>query len=106
MAGRPCEMDKIMQIAEENNLYVIEDAAHAIETKYKQKKIGNIGHLTAFSFYPTKNMTSIEGGMVTTNNSEWAEKIRLLSLHGMTKDAWKRYSEESLSSIKHHNPFP
>jgi len=93
MAGRPCEMDEIMRIAEENNLHVIEDAAHAIEAIYKNKKIGNIGHVSAFSFYPTKNLTTIEGGMVTTNDKELEEKMRILSLHGISKDAWKRYTE-------------
>ena len=93
-AGHPCEMDKIIKIAREYNLIVIEDAAHALGASYKGKKIGNIGDVTSFSFYATKNITTGEGGMVTTNNNEIAEKIRLYRLHGISKDAWKRYSSE------------
>lgn len=93
-AGQPCDMDKILKIAHDHNLIVIEDAAHALGAKYKERLIGTIGDLTAFSFYATKNLTTAEGGMVTTNNPEYAEKIRLLSLHGMSKDAWKRYGAE------------
>ncbi len=93
--GRPCNMDEIMAIAEEHNLLVIEDAAHAIETVYKGKKIGTIGDLSAFSFYVTKNMTTGEGGMVTTNNPDFSDKIKVYALHGMSKDAWKRFSDES-----------
>ncbi|MDO8443232.1 MAG: DegT/DnrJ/EryC1/StrS family aminotransferase [bacterium] len=94
MAGRPCEMNKILQIARKYKLYVIEDAAHALGAEYKGKKIGSIGDLTCFSFYVTKNIVTGEGGMVTTNNKEFADKIRIYGLHGMSKDAWKRYSDE------------
>lgn len=94
MAGRPCEMDRIVEVAEAHGLYVIEDAAHAIEAWYKGKKIGNVGHVTAFSFYVTKNVCTGEGGMLTTNNDVWADEIRIKSLHGVSKDAWKRYSTE------------
>lgn len=91
-AGHPCRMSEIIEIAKEHNLIVIEDAAHAIGAKYKDKKIGNIGDITAFSFYAIKNMTTGEGGMITTNDNELAEKMKILSLHGISKDAWKRYS--------------
>jgi len=94
LCGRPCKMDAIVDIARRHNLIVIEDAAHAIESVYKGGKIGTIGDLTAFSFYATKNVATGEGGMVTTNNSEFADKIRIYSLHGMSKDAWKRFSRE------------
>ena len=94
-AGHPCEMDKLMEIAEEYDLFIIEDAAHAIGSTYKDKKIGSIGDTTCFSFYATKNLTTSEGGMITTNDEELAKKIRILSLHGLSKDAWKRYSSES-----------
>lgn len=94
MAGQPCEMDEIKKIAGEYNLHIIEDAAHAAGAEYKGRKIGSISKLTAFSFYPIKNITTGEGGMVTTDDEELAEKIRILSLHGITKDAWKRYSKE------------
>jgi len=93
-AGRPCKMDHIMEIAQKNNLLVIEDAAHAIEAKYKGKKIGNIGDMTCFSFYVTKNLVTGEGGMVTTNNEEWAKKIKVFGLHGLSKDAWNRFADE------------
>lgn len=92
--GRPCNMDAIMDIAHRHNLIVIEDAAHAIETKYKEKKVGNIGHLTCFSFYVTKNVVTGEGGMVTTNEPDLADKIKMYALHGMSRDAWKRFSDE------------
>jgi len=90
-AGHPCDMDKIMEIASKKNIYVIEDAAHATEAVYKGRKIGTIGHMTCFSFYATKNLCCGEGGMVTTDDDEFAERIRIMSLHGMSKDAWKRY---------------
>jgi len=96
-AGQPCEMDEIMEIAKRHNLLVIEDAAHSIATEYKGKKVGAIGDITCFSFYATKNLVTGEGGMVTTDNEELAEKIRVLSLHGMSRDAWKRYSSAGSS---------
>ncbi len=91
-AGLPCNMDAIQEIAHKYNLYVIEDAAHAIGASYKGKKIGSLSDATCFSFYVTKNMTTGEGGAVTTNNEELADKLRTLRLHGLTRDAWKRYS--------------
>ena len=99
MAGRPCEMDAIMDIAQRHGLAVIEDAAHCVEGVYKGKKIGNIGDISCFSFYVTKNVVTGEGGMVTTNHEKWAEKIKMYALHGMSKDAWKRYSDEG---FKHY----
>jgi len=98
-AGRPCNMNKIMKIAKKNNLYVIEDAAHAIEATYHGKKIGTIGDMTCFSFYVTKNLVTAEGGMLTTNNKEFAEKIKIYGLHGLSSDAWKRYSDKG---FKHY----
>lgn len=93
MAGRPCRMDEIMEIAKKNNLVVIEDAAHAFGAEYKGKKIGTIGDLTVFSFYVTKNLTTGEGGMVTTSNKQYADLIKIYALHGMSQDAWKRYAD-------------
>lgn len=93
-AGYPCDMDPIMEIARKHNLHVIEDAAHAIYTKYKGKMVGSIGDFTCFSFYATKNLVTGEGGMVTTQNEELADKIRVMSLHGMSKNAWNRYSDK------------
>jgi dTDP-4-amino-4,6-dideoxygalactose transaminase len=94
LAGRPCNMDAIMDIAKRHDLLVIEDAAHCIEGWYKGKKIGNIGDMTCFSFYVTKNIVTGEGGMVTTNKEVWADKIKMYGLHGLSRDAWRRYSDE------------
>ena len=91
-AGHPCEMDEILRIARSNNLRVIEDAAHALPARYRGKRIGTIADCTCFSFYATKNMTTGEGGMVTTDSDEWAARIRAMSLHGLSRDAWNRYS--------------
>jgi len=98
-AGRPCDMDIILDIAKKHNLLVIEDAAHAVGARYKDKKIGTIGDITAFSFYVTKNIVTGEGGMVTTNNQNWAEKIQILALHGLSQGAWSRYSDKG---FKHY----
>jgi dTDP-4-amino-4,6-dideoxygalactose transaminase len=94
LCGRPCDMDAIMDIAKRHKLIVIEDAAHAIEAVYKGRKVGNIADMTAFSFYVTKNAVTGEGGMVTTNNPELADRIKIYGLHGMSRDAWKRFSDE------------
>lgn len=90
--GLPCEMDTIMDIAHQHNLLVLEDAAHAAGATYKGRKIGTIGHATAFSFYANKNMTTGEGGMITTDDADLADHCRILSLHGISRDAWKRYT--------------
>lgn len=94
LCGRPCNMDDIMDIARRHNLLVIEDAAHAVEASYKGRKVGTIGHLTCFSFYVTKNVISGEGGMVTTDIPEFADMIKIYGLHGMSHDAWKRFSDD------------
>ena len=93
-AGRPCEMNEIMDLARKHNLIVIEDCAHAIEAEYKGKKVGTIGDMGCFSFYVTKNVITGEGGMVVTDNEKLAARIKILALHGMSKDAWKRFSDE------------
>lgn len=93
-AGRSCNMDVIMDISRRYNLKVVEDCAHAIETEYHGKKAGSFGDLGCFSFYVTKNIVTGEGGMVITDNEEYADKIKILGLHGMSKDAWKRFSDE------------
>jgi dTDP-4-amino-4,6-dideoxygalactose transaminase len=92
--GQPCEMDRILNLARKHGLKVVEDAAHALPTHYRGKMVGAIGDITCFSFYVTKPITTGEGGMATTDNSEWAERMRMMSLHGISKDAWKRYSSE------------
>jgi dTDP-4-amino-4,6-dideoxygalactose transaminase len=93
-AGRPCRMDIIRNIADEHSLKIIEDAAHAVEAEYKGKKTGTFGDFGCFSFYATKNITTGEGGMVLAKHEEDAAKIKMLALHGMSKDAWKRFSDE------------
>ncbi len=98
-AGRPCNMKAIMQIAEQHDLKVVEDCAHSIEAEYHGKKAGRFGDLGCFSFYVTKNITTSEGGMVITDNDNYASDIKTLALHGLTKDAWKRYSD---SGYKHY----
>jgi len=97
--GRPCNMQRIMEVARKHRVLVIEDAAHALEGVYKQQKIGTIGDMTVFSFYVTKNMVTGEGGMLTTNNDAYAEKVETYGLHGMSRGAWKRYSDEG---FKHY----
>lgn len=89
--GHPCEMDSLLSVASRNNLCVLEDAAHAPSAKYKGRMIGTLGTVTAFSFYATKNLTTAEGGMLT-GDSDVIEEARVWSLHGMSRDAWKRYS--------------
>ncbi len=91
--GHPCEMDVLLKIASQHNIYVLEDAAHAPSAKYKGRMIGTLGTLTAFSFYATKNLTTAEGGMLT-GDSRMIEEARIWSLHGMSRDAWKRYSSK------------
>ena len=93
-AGQPCDMDRILEIAKVHQLKVIEDAAHALPSRYRGKMVGTIGDITCFSFYSTKTMTTGEGGMATTENAEWAERMRILSLHGITRDAVNRYTPE------------
>ncbi len=91
-AGHACDMDAIMKLASERQLKVVEDAAHALPAKYRSKTIGTIGDLTAFSFYATKNLTTAEGGMLT-GKPELVDKARIISLHGMSRDAWRRYDK-------------
>ena len=98
-AGRPCDMDDIMSIADQHRLAVVEDCAHAIETEYHGRKAGTFGTFGCFSFYVTKNVVTGEGGMVVARSDEEARRIKVLALHGMSHDAWKRFSEEG---FKHY----
>ena len=93
-AGRSCDMDSLCSIAKSHNLKIIEDCAHAIETEYKGQKTGTFGDFGCFSFYVTKNVVTGEGGMVITRSEEDAARIKMLALHGMSRDAWKRFSDE------------
>ena len=92
--GQVCNIDEILDLAKDNNLKVVEDCAHAVGTFHKSKHVGTLGSTGCFSFYPTKNITTAEGGMVTTNSKEIAEKVRQLRSHGMTKSLKSRYSSE------------
>jgi dTDP-4-amino-4,6-dideoxygalactose transaminase len=98
--GRPCNMGAILDIARRRGLFVIEDAAHCIEGSWNGNKVGNIGDITCFSFYVTKNVTTGEGGMATTRKPEWADRMRTEGLHGMTKDAYRRFSS---SGYQHYD---
>ncbi len=91
--GSACRMDEILAIARRHNLRVIEDAAHALGTEIGGRSVGAFGDATVFSFYPTKNVTSGRGGMLTTDDDAIADRCRLLALHGMSNDAWDRYTE-------------
>ncbi len=92
--GQVCNIEEIMDVAKDNNLKVIEDCAHAVGTFHNSKHVGNLGSTGCFSFYPTKNITTAEGGMVITNSEKIAKKVRQLRSHGMTKSLQNRYSNE------------
>lgn len=94
MSGYPCDMKEINALARKKKIHVIEDAAHAIGSTYGKAKIGTLSTFTCFSFYPIKNITAIEGGAITTNESKWVDRLRRLTLHGLDRDAWKRYTSE------------
>jgi len=98
-AGRPCDMDALCEIAVRHGLRLIEDCAHAIEAEYRGRKVGTFGDFGCYSFYVTKNVAAGEGGMVVTRQEEDAARIKVLALHGMTKDAWKRFGDEG---FKHY----
>jgi dTDP-4-amino-4,6-dideoxygalactose transaminase len=98
-AGRPCDMDAICEIAAQRGLAVIEDCAHAIETEYHGRRAGTFGDFGCFSFYVTKNLVTGEGGMVVARKAEDVMRIKILALHGMSHDAWKRFGD---SGFKHY----
>lgn len=98
-AGRPCDMDAITAIARANRLAVIEDCAHAVESEYRGRKVGSFGNFGCFSFYVTKNVVAGEGGMVVARNEDDIARIKMLALHGMSKDAWHRFGD---SGYKHY----
>ncbi len=92
--GQPCDINEINEIAEKNNLTVIEDASHAIGAEYKNKKVGGLTDLTVFSFHPVKTITTGEGGMALTNNEELYEKLQIFRTHGITRDTKKLQKNE------------
>ncbi len=92
--GHPADMEEILALARSRNISVIEDAAHALPSWYRGKMVGTIADMTCFSFYATKTLSTGEGGMITTARDDRAEKMRSLRLHGISSDAWNRYSEK------------
>jgi perosamine synthetase len=94
VGGRSAEMDEISAVAARHDLRVIEDAAHAFAAKYKGRMVGSLSDFTCFSFYATKTLTTGEGGMICTDNEKWADRCRIMSLHGISHHAWKRYTAE------------
>jgi dTDP-4-amino-4,6-dideoxygalactose transaminase len=99
-AGRPCAMNIIQEIAQRHNLIVVEDCAHAIETEYQGQKAGTMGDFGCFSFYATKNVATGEGGMIIAQSEEVVARSKILALHGMSKDAWRRFSDDG---YKHYH---
>jgi len=99
-AGRPCDMDAIMSLAGRHGLAVVEDCAHAIESEWGGRKAGTVGDFGCFSFYSTKNVITGEGGLVIGRRREDVDRIKVLALHGMSKDAWKRFSD---AGFKHYD---
>ena len=92
-AGQPCDMEAILAVARAHDLAVVEDAAHALPARVRGRLVGTLGDITCFSFYATKTITTGEGGMVTTDREDYAARMRIMHLHGMSRDAWKRYAQ-------------
>ena len=93
LAGRPVDMDRLAELRDRHGLHVIEDAAHAIGAEWHGRRIGSWGNLTAFSFYATKNITTIEGGAILTDSPAIAERVERLALHGLSAGAWQRFTD-------------
>jgi len=93
-SGQPCDMEAICDFASAYNLHIVEDAAHALPSFYRGAKVGTLSEMTAFSFYATKTLSTGEGGMITTDNENYAQRMQMMRLHGISRDAWKRYSGE------------
>jgi perosamine synthetase len=94
IAGEPCNLQALRQLAEQHSIHLVEDAAHALPASYAGRRVGAISELTAFSFYATKTITTGEGGMLTTNDEAHARRASTMRLHGIGGDAWKRYSNQ------------
>ncbi len=92
--GYPANMMEILDLAEYSSIAVIGDAAHAVEAKVANKHVGTLGDAACFSFYATKNITTADGGMITTNREDWAKKLKLLRMHGVTRTAWNRFKQD------------
>ena len=94
VAGQACDMDPLMSLADKHGAAVVEDAAHALPSTYRGRKVGNLGRATMFSFYATKTLTTGEGGMVTTNDPDLARRMKVMRLHGISADVWDRYTSD------------
>ncbi len=99
-AGAPCDLDPILELARRHGLWVFEDAAHGVGTLYKGRHVGTASELSVFSFHPIKNMTTIEGGMLTLQDDELARKLKALRFHGLEKSAWNRYAEGGTPQVE------
>jgi perosamine synthetase len=115
MAGQPCEMGPLLEVARRRGIRVVEDAAHSLPARVRLdgngtgdgegwRSVGAIGDVTCFSFYATKTLTTGEGGMLVTEDDGWAERARVMSLHGISHDAWKRYTAEGSWYYEIHAP--
>lgn len=98
-AGRCCHMDSILEITKKNKLFLVEDCAHAVESEYDGQKAGTFGDLSCFSFYSTKNIVTGEGGIILSKHKDLVDRIKILALHGMSADAWARFSD---AGYKHY----
>lgn len=103
-AGAPCDLDAIREICQRHNLILIEDAAHAVGTRYKDQLIGEKSQFAVFSFHPIKNITTGEGGMILCDDSSYAARMRRLRFHGISRDAWKRYSKGGVPQYEVEEP--
>ena len=101
-AGLPCEMDKIKKISSKYKIHIVEDCAHAIESKFKNKPVGSFGTTGCFSFYVNKNITTGDGGMITTNNKKIYELGENYKFNGMSKYAWERFKPSLKTNSKKH----
>jgi dTDP-4-amino-4,6-dideoxygalactose transaminase len=104
LAGRPLDMDRVNAIRDRYGLLVVEDAAHALGAEWRGRRIGALGNVTAFSFYVTKNVTTIEGGALATDSAEIAAEVERLALHGLSLGAWQRFSDQGFRHYEVVNP--
>jgi dTDP-4-amino-4,6-dideoxygalactose transaminase len=104
LAGRPVDMDRLNAMRDRHGLVVVEDAAHALGARYNDHQMGSFGNVTAFSFYVTKNVTTIEGGAVVTDRLELAEEVERLALHGLSEGAWQRFSDRGFRHYEVQKP--
>lgn len=91
-AGSPCDMDEIASIARPRGISVIDDAAHAFPVSYRRRKVGTLAGISCFTFYATKTITTGEGGAAVTSNPNWAARMRIMAMQGISRDAWNRYA--------------